>query len=167
MAIGDRIRLIRNLRGLTQDQLGFLVGFSAKTARIRISQYENESKKPKDKMIDKLAYALGVSKEALTIPDKIDHVVGMMHILFALEDIYGLKISDIDGKLCLTLDVFNRSAYSILGRFDVWHRELEKLEKGEITKEEYDLWRYRYPLVEAERLEARLRELRKSQKDEQ
>ncbi len=167
MAIGDRIKTIRKLRGLTQNQLGVLVGFNPKSADVRIAQYESGTRTPKDEMIDKLAYALGVSKESLTIPDKIDYEVGTMHILFALEDIYGLKISDIDGKLCLTLDIFNRSAYSILGRFDVWHRELEKLEKGEITKEEYDLWRYRYPLVEAERLEARLRELRKSQKDEQ
>ncbi len=37
-------------------------------------------------------------------------------------------------------------------------REAEKWHNGEITKEEYDRWRYRYPLVEAERAQALERE---------
>jgi hypothetical protein len=40
---------------------------------------------------------------ALTVSD-IDSYVGLIHTLFALEDLYGFKISSIDGKLCLTLD---------------------------------------------------------------
>lgn len=33
MAIGERIRFIRDLRGMTQKYLGTLVGFPEKTAR--------------------------------------------------------------------------------------------------------------------------------------
>ena len=40
MAIGERIRFFRNLKGYTQKGLGQLVGFSEKTADIRIAQYE-------------------------------------------------------------------------------------------------------------------------------
>ena len=40
MAIGERIRFIRNLRGMTQKYLGTLVGFPEKTADIRMAQYE-------------------------------------------------------------------------------------------------------------------------------
>ena len=40
MAIGERIRFFRNLRGMTQKYLGQLVGFSAATADIRMAQYE-------------------------------------------------------------------------------------------------------------------------------
>jgi len=29
--------------------------------------------------------------------------------------------------------------------FYAWRQEAAKLENGEITKEEYDQWRYRYP----------------------
>ena len=43
MAIGERIRFIRNLRGMTQKYLGTLVGFPEKTADIRMAQYEAET----------------------------------------------------------------------------------------------------------------------------
>ena len=29
--------------------------------------------------------------------------------------------------------------------FHAWQQEAEKLRNGEITKEEYDQWRYKYP----------------------
>ncbi len=37
MAIGERIRFIRNLRGMTQKYLGMTIGFDEKTADFRIS----------------------------------------------------------------------------------------------------------------------------------
>ena len=36
MAVGDRIKRVRQFRGLTQKELGKLVGFDEKTADIRI-----------------------------------------------------------------------------------------------------------------------------------
>ena len=47
MAIGERIRFIRNLRGMTQKYLGTLVGFPEKTADIRMAQYESGTRTPK------------------------------------------------------------------------------------------------------------------------
>ena len=41
MAVGDRIKRVRQFRGLTQKELGKLVGFDEKTADIRIAQYES------------------------------------------------------------------------------------------------------------------------------
>ena len=38
MAIGERISFIRNLRGMTQKFLGLQVGFSERTADIRINR---------------------------------------------------------------------------------------------------------------------------------
>lgn len=35
-----------------------------------------------------------------------------MHTLFALEDIYGIKISDIDGEVCLRLDKNRGTIYA-------------------------------------------------------
>ena len=37
MAIGERIRFFRNLRGMTQKYLGTVVGFPEKTADIRMA----------------------------------------------------------------------------------------------------------------------------------
>ena len=42
-----------------------------------------------------------VSTHALTVPD-IDTYIGLMHTLFALEDMYGLKIGEIDGEILST-----------------------------------------------------------------
>ena len=61
MAIGERIRFFRNLRGMTQKYLGQLVGFSAATADIRMAQYEAGKRTPKADLIEKLAYYLEVS----------------------------------------------------------------------------------------------------------
>jgi transcriptional regulator with XRE-family HTH domain len=41
MAIGERIRFFRNLKGMTQKFLGVKVGFPEKTADIRLAQYES------------------------------------------------------------------------------------------------------------------------------
>ena len=46
MAIGERIRFIRNLRGMTQKYLGIEIGFPEKTADIRMAQYESGTRSP-------------------------------------------------------------------------------------------------------------------------
>lgn len=68
MAIGERIRFIRNLRGMTQKYLGTLVGFPEKTADIRMAQYEAGSRTPKEDLTKALAGALDVSPLALEFP---------------------------------------------------------------------------------------------------
>ena len=59
MAIGERIRFFRNLRGMTQKYLGQVVGFPEKTADIRMAQYESGSRTPKAELTENLAGALG------------------------------------------------------------------------------------------------------------
>lgn len=103
MAIGERIRFIRNLRGMTQKYLGTLVGFPEKTADIRMAQYEAGTRTLKEDLTKALASALEVSPLALDIPD-IDSYLGLMHTLFALEDCYGLTIEDRDGEIVFRID---------------------------------------------------------------
>ena len=52
MAIGERIRFFRNLRGMTQKYLGQMVGFPEKTADIRMAQYESGSRSPKAELTE-------------------------------------------------------------------------------------------------------------------
>lgn len=47
---------------------------------------------------------------ALNVPD-IDSEIGIMHTLFALEDLQGLKIDRLDGEVCLRLDRNRGAAY--------------------------------------------------------
>ena len=91
MAIGERIRFFRNLRGMTQKYLGTVVGFPEKTADIRMAQYESGSRTPKADLTNKLAEVFEISPQALSVPD-IDSYIGLMHTLFTLEDRYGLTI---------------------------------------------------------------------------
>ena len=74
-----------------------------------------------------------------------------MHTLFTLEDVYGLKIDDIDGEICLRLDRQSKSYPQMFDLFYSWNRITQKLRRGEITKDEYDEWRYHYPKLESER----------------
>ena len=123
MAIGERIRFFRNLRGMTQKYLGQVVGFPEKTADIRMAQYESGSRTPKAELTANLAAALGVSPLALSVPD-IDSYLGLMHTLFALEDIYGLKIDKLDDEVCIRLDKNRGTSYiSLLERFTAWQKE--------------------------------------------
>jgi transcriptional regulator with XRE-family HTH domain len=145
MAIGERIKYIRNLRGMTQKWLGQAVGFDAKTADVRMAQYETGTRTPKDQLTNDIAAALDVSPRALDIPE-IDSYVGLAHTLFALEDLYGIQISKIDGELCLRLDKAKGITYlSLFDTFQAWNEMSEKHKNGEITKEEYNDWRYNYP----------------------
>jgi len=151
MGIGERIRFIRNLRGMTQKFLGLQVGFSERTADIRMAQYESGSRTPKADLVEKLADALDVSTEALNVPN-IDSYTGLMHTLFALEDLYGFKIDRLDGEICIRLNKQIGSTYAKMsGLIQPWEEMAQKYRNGEISREEYDQWRYKYPRSEAER----------------
>ncbi len=145
MAIGERIRFIRNLKGMTQKYLGIQVGFPEKTADIRMAQYESGSRTPKADLINKVAEVFDVSTAALTVPD-IESYNGVMHTLFTMEDLYGLRIDKLDDELCIRLDKGMGVNYiSMLDMFTAWQEQAEKYKNGEISKEEYDHWRYNYP----------------------
>ena len=145
MAIGERIHFFRNMRGMTQKYLGQLLGFPEKSADVRLAQYETGARTPKADLTASLANALDVSPQALAVPD-IDSYIGLMHTLFTLEDRYGLKIDEADGEVCLKVDVRkNKDAAELHKMLCSWRQAASMLKAGEITQEEYDRWRYRYP----------------------
>ena len=156
MAIGERINFFRNLRGMTQKYLGIRVGFPEKSADVRLAQYETGTRTPKAEMTAALANILDVSPAALSVPD-IDSYIGLMHTLFTLEDRYGLKVCKCDGEVHLRVDVFQGKDAAELSRSLIaWREQVAKLEAGEITKEEYDRWRYRYPEYDTSRIWAKV-----------
>jgi Predicted transcriptional regulators len=145
MAIGERIHFFRNLRGMTQKYLGQAVNFPERTADVRMAQYESGTRTPKADLTKTLANVLDVSPHALDIPD-IDSNIGLMHTLFTLEDLRGLRVTEVDGEVCIKLDKSNGKTYQEMSQMlFAWLEQAKKLEAGEITKEEYDQWRYRYP----------------------
>ncbi len=145
MAIGERIRFFRNLRGMTQKYLGQVVGFSEKTADIRMAQYESGSRAPKADLTESLAGALGVSPLALSVPD-IDSYLGLMHTLFTLEDRYGLTVEIGENGASLRVDPRKgKDAAELSEMLTAWVEKAEKYRSGEINREDYDKWRYNYP----------------------
>lgn len=121
---GKRLRYFRTLRDMTQKQLGMAIGFSEQTADVRIAQYESGVRTPKEQTVIALAKALAVSPYALSIP-QIESEVALLHLLFALEDSYDCTSNTELGK-----------------EFSEWRQMAEKLKNGDITKEEYDEWRF-------------------------
>lgn len=116
LSVGQRIQYFCRLRHMTQKQLGI----AAQTADVRIAQYESGARTPKQKTICALASILQVSPAALSVPH-VENETALLHILFALEDCC-------QSVLCDT--------------FSTWGCLMEKYKAGEITKEEYDEWRY-------------------------
>lgn len=145
MAIGERIRFIRNLRGMTQKWLGQAVGFPQKTADVRMAQYESGSRTPKEDLVKALAYVLEVSPLALSIPD-IDSDLGFIHTMFAIEDIHGVRAEKQGDEVHIVFDGSKRTMdESVFKMLSAWAEQAEKFRSGEISKEEYDRWRYRFP----------------------
>ena len=145
MAIGERIRFFRNLRGMTQKYLGTVVGFPEKTADIRMAQYESGSRTPKADLTESLAGVLGVSPLALSVPD-IDSYLGLMHTLFTLEDRYGLTIEKSENGVSMRVDPRKgKDAAELSEMLSAWAEQAEKYRNGNISREDYDKWRYNYP----------------------
>lgn len=135
---------------MTQKYLGILAALMKGPLMFACRNMKQVQELQRINMVNSLAAALEISPEALTVPD-IDSYIGLIHTLFVLEDLYGLKINNIDGKLCLTLDKSKGSSYlSMFEMFRAWHKEFDSLKAGEITKNEYDTWRYNYPKIAAE-----------------
>ena len=55
MAIGERIRFFRNMKGITQKYLGMVVGFPERSADVRMAQYETGSRTPNADLTKTLA----------------------------------------------------------------------------------------------------------------
>lgn len=141
----ERIRCFRNHCEMTQKQLGIAVGFSEKTADIRIAQYESGSRSPKEELTEKLAEALKVSPAALNVPD-IRTPIGVMHTLFALEDFYGLSIGIDRSYNKAALYFFDNPELSEM--VESWLNKALMVMCGEIFPEEYDNWRYNFGHVD-------------------
>lgn len=134
MAIGERIRFFRNLRGMTQKWLGQAVGFPQKTADIRMAQYESGSRTPKEDLVKSLAGVLEVSPLALRIPD-IDSELGFIHTLFAVEDLHGVRVEKNENEVHIVFDGnkpnVDRSVFQML---TAWAKQAENTEAARFPK---------------------------------
>ena len=76
MTTGEKIKRIRQHRGMTQKELGDAVGLTAN----RIAQYEMGYRVPKAALLEKMAEVLRISRLALLEPDA-GYLSGVMETL--------------------------------------------------------------------------------------
>lgn len=163
MATGKRIKLLRTRKDLTQKEFGERLGFKKKSEDVRVAQYESETRVPKEELTAQMAEILEVNPAAIKVPD-IDTLTGIMHTFFALEDEYGLHITERNGEPALIFDHDNPRYWNITDMLEAWLRQSKRLESGEIDKEAYDDYRYNFPDSEAARTKELLKEARKKNK---
>ena len=127
--IGDRIRRIRTEKGMSQAELGAIIGLNAD----RIQKYENGARSPKADTLKQIASALGVSILALTDPNTASHI-GAMYAFFELEEKFNMTVArgpeNKDKNPTMTLSV--SSADPMYYYMQEW---LEKYEKTTLQLE--------------------------------
>lgn len=141
MTIGEKIKKFRTAQKLSQKQLAAMAGMSEPALR----NYELGNRHPSEEQVHKIADALGLSFFALSDPD-FDSYHGVIHALFSLEDQYHLTPKEINGQIYLSLD-----DPSLKDTLRLWYDERNAFNDGQTSQEEYDLWRYSYPRLQAER----------------
>lgn len=140
MLSGERIKKIRKMRRLTQKELGVAVGFEKDTADIRIAQYESNNRTPKANLLNEMAEVLEVSPYALSEP-QIETKLGLMHTLFAIEDLYGLEIKEEDDNIVFSLPKLDAKQKKALLE---WVEKRNDFEDFLIDEDEYNLFRYSF-----------------------
>lgn len=120
MTIGQRIKKIREFRGMTQRFLGLQLGFPENTADVRIAQYESGNRVPKQSVIHRLADVLGVSPKVFSATVCLSRD-DMMQSIFWMEETKG------GGEI-----------YDCIRE---WESMRTKYESGKISEKEYLEWK--------------------------
>lgn len=148
VAIGDRIRRLRNLRGMTQKELGLAVGFSEATADVRVAQYESGTRTPKKDMINRLSEALDVSYRAI-YESTMYEAEDLMYTLFELDEHYPIRLYesiDISNPYSPERHVgINFRSAALNEYIKEWQQRKKELDDGLITESEYMEWKWGWP----------------------
>lgn len=137
--IGQRIKQARIHRGLTQKELGMMVGFDERTADVRIAQYEASARTPKADLRDKLAGVLNVNGRYF-LDSCNDTAEDMMFRLFDLDYKYKLELTPIErnGENMVNIHVPNQLLNEFLTG---WMEKKQALSDGGISETEYTEWK--------------------------
>lgn len=109
-SFGQRLKFIRRYRCMTQNELGIRMGYSEKTADVRIAQYEKNTRTPKADTIKQFAKVLNVSPAvfSLTICASHEDLLQSLYWLFLWKgggDIYDCETEYARSRMELKLGV--------------------------------------------------------------
>ena len=99
-SIGQRLKFVRRFRRLTQKELGLRMGYSEKTADVRIAQYEKNARTPNTETTAKFAEVLKVSPAVFspTICASREDLLQSMYWLFLMKGIVLLLAGNGSGE---------------------------------------------------------------------
>lgn len=138
MNTGELIRKYRKIAGLTQKELGEDCGMSEPAIR----NYELGNRTPNDEQINRIAKSLGIAPQAL-MPHEMVSAHDALGVLFELGDQFGLMPLE-NGSL--RLDPKAKSSKKLDAAIKAWRSVLDDVESGEITEEDYDLWKAKFKI---------------------
>lgn len=159
MTFGEKIRKFRVLNGMTQKELGMAVGFPVATADSRIRKYESGKMSPKKEIKEKLIAALDVDESALT-KTEISNVEDVMHLLFELEEKWGMKTELRNDVVYFSFDEAMDSAQTLIAYLNIWMDkkvellpDLESLCSDQINA--YEKWKSRFVISESKQKDSK------------
>lgn len=138
MNTGELIRKYRQVAGLTQKELGEACGLSEPAIR----NYELGNRTPSESQVTVISEALGIKPQAL-MPHELESARDALAVLFELGDQYGLTPLK-DGTLKINPKA--KSAQKLDAAIKAWSSVVEEVASGEMTEEEYDLWKAKFEL---------------------
>lgn len=124
--LGKSIREIRLRRGLTQREVSEAIGGISGSA---LRSYELGERRPKQNTLERIAETLDVAPACFDTYG-IERYDELVHALFLLEDRFGIEPCA-DGSIRFTDEAIQSCVCT-------WRDWKEFLEKGKITREEYE-----------------------------
>ena len=152
--LGERIRFYRQQAGLTQKELAGLCEVSESAIR----NYELGNRVPDFLTLHTIAEKLRVNYAAIA-GEKVTDLEGALQALYKLEEIYGLYPTEVDGQIhfvfrdSTTVDKFKPNLDTVMGspglllqyRVLGFMKACAQHDAGELTDEEYALWKSKFP----------------------
>lgn len=150
MTIGEKIKNARNLRGLTQKELGIKLGFDEKSADVRVAQYESGTRTPKSELLSKIATILDVNVNSLKNPS-LENTETFIHLLFDLEQeskkhrTNNFSIISVPNEFGDTQPAIQFHNHLLNEFLTEWQLRRKELNDKIITEEEYAEWMLNFP----------------------
>ena len=154
MKIGVRIRQIRQHRHMTQRELGEKIGWGKNGAN-RIAQYEMGYRTPKRDQLNKIAHALNVPEEMLSLEAEETLQALIYNLLWLDQDdttLIELSLRNKENcprpckqiqKGCVAIVIHDEAVQNFL---TAWSTEKSLLAAGVINQQDYFDWKTHTPL---------------------
>ena len=150
MTVGNRIKMLRQFRGMTQTDLGIAIGFPEKGANKRIVQYEINYRTPKKELLDEIAHVLRVNPNNFRVKNT-GSLQDLMYELLWLDEEYPNFIHLFKmrhGAGTHPFSFFNNTVgiyfnSPAMNEFlNEWLVRKQELAEGKISKDDYREWKF-------------------------